>query len=94
MIYWIEYRTPKGKILGKRVNAHTEKINNARGIAVKDIGYNPDVFGAIYLSKDSHHPVGIVFYDSRYNVHVWSDDKMRNVYFVNSDGVISKIKDE
>lgn len=92
MPYWIEYRTPKGKVLGKRVNAHTEKINNARGRAVKEIGYNSDVFGAIYLSKDSHHPVGIVFYDATYSLHVWSDDKTRNVYTVNSDGVIHKIE--
>lgn len=93
MPYWIEYRTNKGKVLGKRENAHTEKINNARGKTVMRIGYEPDVFGAIYLSKDSHHPIGIIFYDARYKVHVWSDDKTRNVYFVNSDGVISKIKE-
>ena len=93
MTYWIEYRTPKGKVLGKRVNAHTDKINNARGRAVRDIGYNPDVFGAIYLNKDSHHPVGIVFYDATYRLHVWSDDKTTNVYTGNSDGVISKIKE-
>ena len=92
MTYWIEYRTPKGKVLGKRVNAHTERINNARGKAVMKIGYNPDVFGAIYLNKDSHHPIGIVFYDATYSLHVWSDDKTRNVYTVNSDGVIHRIE--
>ena len=91
MTYWIQYRAAKGVPLGKRENVHTDKINNARSKAVMKIGYTPDVTGAIYLNKDSRYPVGFVFYDDRFDVHVWSDYRTRGAYFVNSEGIISKI---
>lgn len=81
MVYWVEYRNPAGKIIGKKETSHTEDISKARSKIVSRIKGNPELVGALYLSKNSRYPIGIIFYYPGYNSHIWSNYKTKDILY-------------